>query len=119
MSPIFDKNLSFPCFRGFSGFFRLWQKSAFRKFLAFWGLCRLSLPGIRAFWRRRRMPDAPLKSLPLYDSSFGIVTNFVTGVNFCQCLLLPGIRAFSGFPLKEGVKKCHFLWVVKSVFARY
>ena len=48
-----------------------------------------------------------------------LVSKIVTGVNFCHCLFLPVIRAFSGFLLKSGVKKRHFAEMAKIVFARY
>ena len=115
----FLKNLSFPYFRGFSGFCRLWQKSAFRKFLVFFVPLRLALPVIRAFSVRSRMPYKPLKSPSLYDSSFVVG---VKNCHWCQFLSLSGFaryQAFSGFLLKSGVKKRHFAEMAKIVFARY
>lgn len=48
-----------------------------------------------------------------------LVSKIGTGVNFCHCLVLPSIRAFSGFLLKSGVKKRHFAEMAKIVFAQY
>ena len=87
------KNLGFSCFRGFSGFCRLWQKFVFRKFLVFLVPLRLALPGIRVFSVRSRMPYKPLKSPSLYDSSFVVG---VKNCHWCQFLSLSGFARYQG-----------------------